>query len=201
VAKDEVEFDVIALTTKSGKEIHIVATDDDPNIAGKDSPVGSICLSSQGTFVKQTEVETDWGGEGGNIGSPSPVTIENYLDRHSVATLTPMTTTLTNLITYLELDFEAKHDASYKISATYIWDLKTTRSSFMAQLLVNDVVCWEHVQEPKDSKDQKLIQSYPDLVLPLLKGVNKVELKFATIKKKKKATIQSAGITVERWNT
>lgn len=197
MAKDEVGFNRIAIETVDGdKEIHIVGIDVHPAIAGLDAPVNSLALGEFGMSRKKGSDPFAWSVD------PLSTTerIDEYLDRHYANRLTPMSSTLPYLVDYLSLTFTPLHNAQYRISTSYIWDMSSTSHDFRAVLEVNGVACWEHRQEPKDVNSQSVIQAYPDLVLPLLIRPNTVALRFMTEKKGKSATIKSAGITVERWN-
>lgn len=199
MAKDEPAYERLAIEVSEdddNSEVHIVGSRQHPAIVGKSAPIHSLCLGEFGMSRKIGSSDFDW--------SLDPLDTEDRvsdsLDRHYASTLTPMTTTIESYLDYLTLSFTAVADGDYKISTSYIWGFSSTSNNFRARLLVNNVTCWEHEQEPKDSRDQAILQSYPDLVLPLLAGTNEVKLQFATSKKKKQATITTAGITVERWS-
>lgn len=198
MALDEVGYDRLAIETQDGgTEVHIVGIDVAPSIAGLSAPLHSLAMGAFGISRKIGPGDFDW--------SPSlfdvSVALNDTLDRKAVTSLTPMTTTIETPIDYLSYNFHVSTAGNYKISVSYIWELDNTSASFYARLLVNGVTAWEHKQEPKEKTDQAHIVSYPDFVIPLVAGSHNVQLQFATSKKKKAATIQSAGVTIERWNT
>lgn len=198
MALDEVGFDRLAIETVDGQqEVHIVGIDVAPSTAGLSAPLHSLAMGAFGISRKVGLGDFDWSPSLFNVTAE----IATTLDRKSATSLTPMTSTITTPIDYLSYNFNTQVDGDYKISVSYIWDLNDTSSSFYARLLVNGVTAWEHRQEPKEKNDQAHIVSYPDFVIPLLAGSHNIKLQFATTKKKKAATIQSAGVTIERWNT
>lgn len=196
MALDETGWQRIAIETQDGlSEVHIVGMHTHPAVVGLNAPLHSLAIGAFGMSRKIGNGDKDW--------SPDPLDsnqrISDYLDRHYANSLTPLSSTLVSWADYLTLSFTVAASAQYKISTSYLWAYTSSSDDFEAQLLVNDEVCWQHKQEPKEVAGQLILQAYPDLVLPLLVGNHEIKLQFRSGKKNKEAIMKSAGITVERW--
>lgn len=90
-------------------------------------------------------------------------------------------------------------DGRYRIGWSYQWNYNSTSQDFRARVVVNNVVIWEHRQEPKDSSgsfgstgtNQRLTASGFDFVfLPV--GTTHIHIELAT---------SSSGRSASMWNT